>query len=76
MFNVNYILIPVTLFLFTERFFVPHHKLDLPGAYQAVAHLWVGGLIGAFAVSKKKSYLMLVLLLIGVEGYMTIRNFM
>lgn len=30
------------------RFFVPSHELSLAGSYEAVAHLFVGGLIGAW----------------------------
>ena len=49
------------------RFFMPTHALSLPGTYEAFAHLFLGGLIGAWAVSKDKFYLFLVIALSVVE---------
>lgn len=49
------------------RFMVPTHPLTLVGSYEAVAHLMVGSLIGAWLVSRKWLYLGLVLGLSAVE---------
>ncbi len=57
------------------RFFMPTHSLSLPGTYQAFAHLFIGGLIGAWLVSKEKSYLFMLLALSAVElvAFFTLR---
>jgi hypothetical protein len=34
------------------RFLIPGHALSLPGTYEAFAHLWVGGLLGAWCCSR------------------------
>ncbi len=49
------------------RFFIPTHPLSPSGSYEAVAHLFVGGLIGAFLASKQKGYLAIAGLLSLVE---------
>ena len=49
------------------RFFIPSHPLSPSGSYQALAHLFVGGLIGAWMASKEKWYGFLALGLTAVE---------
>jgi hypothetical protein len=49
------------------RFFVPTHGLSPAGSYEAVAHLVVGGLAGAWLVSKRWDYLGLLVGLTAVE---------
>ena len=49
------------------RFFIPSHPLSPSGSYEAFAHLFLGGLIGAFCVSKYKPYLWTILGLSAIE---------
>jgi len=49
------------------RFFQPTHELSLSGSYQAFAHLYVGGLIGAWLVSKKPFWFIMTIVMIAVE---------
>lgn len=49
------------------RFFVPGHNLSLAGSYEAFAHLFVGGLIGAWIVSRKAWMLWIVGIMSVVE---------
>lgn len=49
------------------RFLMPNHALSLPGTYEAFAHLFLGGLLGAWLESRKYIYLVLVAILTGVE---------
>lgn len=61
------LLVLVSLTLSVIRFLIPSHALSLNGSYEAVAHLFVGGLMGAWIVSKEKTYLLLVGVLSLVE---------
>ena len=76
------LLVLTTAVVAFTRFHIPTHALSLPGAYEAVAHLFVGSLLGAFAVTRSKNpnwlkafgenlftnvYLQLSLVLSGVE---------
>ncbi len=49
------------------RFIIPSHSLSLEGTYQAFAHLFVGGLVGAWLTTKKEFYLILFTALIFIE---------
>ncbi len=49
------------------RFFIPSHPLSWAGSYEALAHLWVGGLIGAALATKEKTYWVPVVVLSAVE---------
>ncbi len=42
------VLVSVSLLIGIGRFTVPGHGLSWPGSYEALAHLWVGGLLGAW----------------------------
>lgn len=64
---VNVVLLIVALLFGVFRFSMPSHQLSLPGTYEAFAHLFLGGLIGAWLVSKEKFYLLVVLALSAVE---------
>jgi hypothetical protein len=66
--NKNLLIIVVlVVILSVMRFFMPTHSLSLPGSYEAVSHLFVGGLIGAWLVTKDKWYGFFVLFLSAVE---------
>lgn len=64
---VNIVLLMIALVFGVLRFSIPSHQLSLPGTYEAFAHLFLGGLIGAWLVSKEKVYLLVVLALTAVE---------
>ncbi len=49
------------------RPFLTAHPLSLEGSYEAFAHLFVGGLIGAWLVTRERLYLGLVIGLSIVE---------
>ena len=49
------------------RFAIPSHPVSASGTYEALAHLFVGGLIGAFMVSKDWWYLAVAVALSAVE---------
>lgn len=49
------------------RPFLSSHPLSLEGSYEAFAHLFVGGLIGAWLVKRERLYLGLVVALSIVE---------
>lgn len=44
----------IALSLAVVRFMIPTHSLSLGGSYEAIAHLFVGGLIGIWLHSKDK----------------------
>lgn len=64
---VNYILILIAVLFGVARFFMPSHALSAAGTYEAFAHLFLGGLIGAWLVSRNWVYLFLILTLTAVE---------
>jgi hypothetical protein len=47
------ILCVFTLAFAAGRFAIPHRSLSWPGTYQALAHLFVGGLVGAYLADRK-----------------------
>ena len=49
------------------RFFLPAHSPTVAGSYQAFAHLFVGGLFGAYFASRKKFLLYIALALTVLE---------
>jgi hypothetical protein len=49
------------------RPFLTSHPLSAQGSYEAFAHLFVGGLIGAWLVTRARLYLGLVIVLSIVE---------
>ncbi len=63
----NYMLIVIAVIFGVARFFMPSHALSAAGSYEAFAHLFLGGLIGAWVVSKERFYLFLILALSLVE---------
>jgi len=62
-----FFLILFTVLFASARFFIPSQPLSLVGSYQAFAHLFVGGLIGAWLASKDKVCLVLLLYLCLIE---------
>ena len=65
---MKYVVLILLVVLFgVARFFIPTHELSVHGSYEAFAHLFVGGLIGAWLVSKNKVYGLLALGLSGLE---------
>ncbi len=64
---VNFILILIAIAFAAFRFSMPSHSLSLSGTYEAFAHLFIGGLFGAWLVSKDKFYLLLLLGLTIIE---------
>lgn len=63
----NVWLVIAALVIALIRFMIPTHPLTLVGSYEAVAHLFVGGLIGAWLVSRRHLFLVVVVLLSVVE---------
>ena len=49
------------------RPFMPLHSVSLPGSYEAMAHIVVGGLIGAWLVNRERWLLMSALAVSAVE---------
>jgi hypothetical protein len=52
------------------RLFVPGHDLSWAGTYEAVAHLWVGAMFGAWFVGRQSRYLWAIGVLTAVESVM------
>jgi len=46
---------------------MPLHSVSLPGSYEAMAHIVVGGLIGAWLVNRERWLLMSALAVSAVE---------
>lgn len=63
------VLVGLSLIFTVGRFFVPHQSPSLPGTYQAFAHLFVGGLLGAYFADRQERHdcLYIALSLSGVE---------
>lgn len=60
----------LTVITATARLFYPTRGLEtfsLPGTYEAISHMVVGGLLGAWLVSWERVYLWLFLGLTAVE---------
>lgn len=57
----------IALVFAVVRFFMPTHPLSPSGSYEAFAHLFVGGLFGAWLASRQTYYLLLGLALSAVE---------
>lgn len=49
------------------RFLIPTHALSPVGSYEAFAHLFVGGLLGAWLATRERPYLVIALALTAVE---------
>ena len=49
------------------RPFTPLHAASLPGSYEAMAHIFVGGLIGAWLVNRQRWLLFTALAISAVE---------
>jgi hypothetical protein len=49
------------------RPFMPLHSASLPGSYEAMAHIFVGGLIGAWLVNRQRWLLFTALAISAVE---------
>jgi hypothetical protein len=69
------LLIFVALVFAVARFFMPTHPLSPHGSYEAFAHLFVGGLIGAWLVSRKPLYglLAIALTLLELVAFFTLK---
>ena len=65
--NKLVLLVLICIMFSVARFFIPTHPLSPHGSYEAFAHLFVGGLIGAWLATKEKLYLILTVLLSAVE---------
>lgn len=48
------------------RFFIPTHGLSPAGSYEAFAHLFVGGMIGAWLMDRKQRLLLWLAIAISV----------
>ena len=46
------VIIIAAVLIGVARFFITPHPLSLVGSYQALAHLFVGGLLGAWAMGR------------------------
>ena len=57
----------IALIMSVIRFQIPLHSFSPSGTYQALAHVFVGGLIGAWLVGRNKWYGLMALGLIIVE---------
>lgn len=60
-------LVILALVIALIRFMIPSHPLSPAGSYEAAAHLFVGGLIGAWMVSKKHVFLVMFIVMSLVE---------
>lgn len=61
------LIVSVALVVGIVRPFLTSHPLSAAGSYEAFAHLFVGGLIGAWLVTRNRLYLGLVIGLSIVE---------
>lgn len=57
----------IAIIMAGARFTIPVHPITPHGSYEAFAHLFVGGLIGAWLASWKHFYLFVALALSAVE---------
>jgi hypothetical protein len=51
---VKFVVIAIAVLLAVIRPFLAPHPVSLQGSYEALAHLFVGGLIGAWLVTKAR----------------------
>jgi hypothetical protein len=63
----QWILIGIALLIAAPRPFLPAHSASLPGSYEAVAHLFVGGIVGAWIVTRQRWLLVIAACLSAVE---------
>ncbi len=63
----NYLTIAVVALLAIARPFMPLRTASLPGSYEAVAHIIVGGLFGAWLVNRQRWLLYTFLAFTAVE---------
>jgi hypothetical protein len=61
------ILVLLCIVFSVVRFMIPSHPLSPAGSYEAMAHLFIGGLIGAYFVSRDRKYLWMIAALSAVE---------
>jgi hypothetical protein len=59
--------IVVVVLIAVARPFMPLHPVSLAGSYEAMSHIIVGGLIGAWLVKRERWLLMAVLAVSAVE---------
>jgi hypothetical protein len=64
---MNYVLAALVTVFAIIRFQIPTHTLSSVGAYEAFAHLFVGGLFGAAMAAKKWNYFWFALALTIIE---------
>ena len=62
-----WIVIALAVVIGVARPFMPSHPVTWPGTYEAAAHLFVGGLCGAWLVKRETRYAVLVVVLSLVE---------
>jgi hypothetical protein len=62
-----WIVLAAVLAFSVARFFMPAQEMNLPGVYQAFAHILVGSLLGAWLASKERRWLWLFLGFTAVE---------
>jgi hypothetical protein len=61
------LVIVVVILIAIARPFMPSHPISLTGSYEALAHIVVGGLIGAWLVKRERWLLITALAFSAVE---------
>jgi hypothetical protein len=61
------LVIVVAKLIAAARPFMPLHSASLPGSYEAMAHIFVGGLIGAWIVNRQRWLLFTAFAITAVE---------
>lgn len=64
---MKYAVIIVALVLGIIRPFLPPHPVSLQGGYEAAAHLFVGGIVGAWLVTRARWLMAIAIVLTLVE---------
>jgi hypothetical protein len=65
--HVKYAVIAIAIVLGIIRPFLSPHPVSLQGSYEAVAHLFVGGIIGAWMVTRARWLMAIAVVLTLVE---------
>ena len=58
---LRWILIATAVLIAIARPFMPTHPASLPGSYEAAAHLFVGGVIGAWIATRQRWLLVIAI---------------
>jgi hypothetical protein len=48
------VLIAIAVLIAAARPFMPTHAVSMPGSYEAMAHLFVGGVVGAWIATRQR----------------------